>query len=84
MVYYHIRLSKQAINLFTIILPWGKYHYKRLTMGVSNSPEIFREKKNKVFRGFELIQEYINDILIITKGDCSNHFWKIETNPTKY
>ena len=25
--YYHIRLSKQASNLFNIILSWGEYKY---------------------------------------------------------
>ena len=25
--YYHIRLSKEASNLYTIILPWVKYKY---------------------------------------------------------
>ena len=44
MGYYHIRLSDQARNLCTIIPPWGKYQYKRLPMGVSNSPDIFQEK----------------------------------------
>ena len=46
MGYYHIRISKQASNICTIILPWGNYRYKRLTMGVSNSPEIFQVKMN--------------------------------------
>ena len=38
MGYYHIRVSKQDSNLCTIILPWGKYQYKCLPMGVSNYP----------------------------------------------
>ena len=42
MVYYHIRLSDQASNLCTIILPWRKYKYKRLPMGICNSPDIFQ------------------------------------------
>ena len=40
MGYYHILLSENAINLCTIIIPWGKYRYNRLIMGVANSPEI--------------------------------------------
>ena len=44
MGYYHIWLIKYAINLCMIILPWGKYQYKHLPMGVSNSPEISRKK----------------------------------------
>ena len=40
--YYHIRLNTNVINICTIILPWGKYKYKRIPMGVCNSPDIFR------------------------------------------
>ena len=78
MGYYHICLSEEASNLCTIILPWGKYRYKRLTIGVSNSPEIFQEKMNEMFRGFELIQAYIDELLMISKGDWSNHLKKLE------
>ena len=42
MGYYHILLSKNASNLCTIIIPWGKYQYQNLPMGVANSPEIFQ------------------------------------------
>ena len=76
--YYQIRLSKQASNLFMIILPWVKYRYKLLLMGVSNSPDIFQEKMNKMFRGFDFIRAYINDLLIITKVDLSDHLDKLE------
>ena len=74
---YHIYLSYQAINLCTIILPWVKYKYKRLPMGICNSPDIFQEKMNKNFRGFEFIRAYIDDLLIITKGDFSGHLNKL-------
>ena len=47
MVYCHIQLSENASNLCTIILPWGKYRYKRLPMGVANSPEI--SNRNELF-----------------------------------
>ena len=56
MGYFHIRISKQARNLCNIILPWGKYQYKRLSMRVSNSPDIFQDKTKKMFRGFEFIR----------------------------
>ena len=41
-------------------------------MGVYNSPEILQEKTNEMFRGFGFTQAYINDLLIITKGEWSN------------
>ena len=52
MVYYHILISEEARNVCTIILPWGKYQYKCLIMGVSNSPDIIQEKMNGILRGF--------------------------------
>ena len=71
MGYYHIGLSEESINLCTITLTWGNYWYKFLPMGVCNFPEFFQEKMNKMFRGFEFIQAYTDELLIITKGDWS-------------
>ena len=56
MGYNHIRLRKEASNLCTIILPWVKYNYKRLPMGVRNSLDILQEKMNELFRGIEYIR----------------------------
>ena len=78
MGYYHICLIKKDSSLCTIIIQWIKYRYKGLTMGVSNTPDIFQEKMNKMFRGFEFIRVYIDDLLIMTKGDWSNHLDKME------
>ena len=52
MAYYHIRLSTNASNLCTIIIPWRKYQHKRLPMGVANSPENPQQKINDIFHGF--------------------------------
>ena len=83
MGYYHIYLSKQARNLCTIILPWGQYQYKRLPIGVSNYLDIFQDKMNEMFHGFDFIREYIIDLLLVTKGDWSNHLEKLELIPQK-
>ena len=78
MGYYHIRLRKNVSKLCTIILPWGKYRYKRLPMGVTNSPEIFQQKMNDLFHGFEFICAYKDDMLILTKRDCIDHVKNLE------
>ena len=78
MGYYHIRLRKNTSNLCTILLPWGKYSYKSLPMGVSYSPEIFQPKMNYLFHVFEFIRDYMDDILILTKGDWTYHLQKLE------
>lgn len=51
--YYHIKLTPNSKNLCTILLPWGKYRYKRLPMGLSNSPDIFQEKMTSIFAGLD-------------------------------
>ena len=56
----------------------GKYRHKHISMEVINSPDILQEKMNKMFKGFEFIREYINELLIITKGDWSNNLEKLE------
>jgi hypothetical protein len=40
MGYYHIPLDLEEHKMQTTILPWGKYQYKRLPMGVKTSPDI--------------------------------------------
>ena len=44
MGYYTIRLDADAQKICTIILPWGKYSYLRLPMGIAGLPEIFKKK----------------------------------------
>ena len=78
MVYYNINISEEAIKQCNIILPCRKYQYKRLPMGFSDSLEMFLEKMNEMFSGFEFIWAYIDDLLIITKGDWYNHLEKFQ------
>ena len=44
MGYYHIELTEETKKLCTLVLPWGKYEYQKLPMGLCNSPDIFQEK----------------------------------------
>jgi Reverse transcriptase (RNA-dependent DNA polymerase) len=53
MGYYNIRLDPNAAALFTLILPWGKYKYLRLPMGIKNSPNIFQKKISDLMEGLE-------------------------------
>ena len=43
MGYYHLLLTPNASRLCTVVLPWGKYEYLRLPMGLCNSPDIKRK-----------------------------------------
>ena len=78
MGYYHIELNADLRKLCTIVLPWGKYEYCRLPMGLCNSPDIFQEKINNTFSGLDYVQAYIDDILCLSKGDWNDHLCKLE------
>ena len=55
MGYYTIRLDPNAFKICTIILPWGKYSYLRLPMGVACSPNIFQVKMTELMGTLEFI-----------------------------
>ena len=42
-------------------------------MGVFNSHNIFQENISKIFKGFDMVCAYIDDVLVITKNDFKNH-----------
>ena len=65
MGYYHMILTPFARRLCTIVLPWGKYEYCRLPMGLLVSPDIFQEKMSKLMSGLEFACAYLDALLII-------------------
>jgi hypothetical protein len=62
MGYYHI-LDLEAQKLCTTILPWRKYQYKRLSMGVKTSPEIFQRIMYELLVDVPNIQVYLDDVI---------------------
>ena len=68
MGYYTIRLDPYAQKICTIILPWGKYYYMRLPMGIAGAPYIFQEKMSDLMQILKHVCTYIDDLLIITMG----------------
>ena len=78
MGYYTIRLNPDAQNLCTIVLPWGKYKYKRLPMGVAGSPDIFQAKMSSLMAGLEFVQVYLDDCLVISTTTFADHLAKLQ------
>ena len=77
MGYYTIRLDPDSQKICTIILPWGKYSYLRLPMGVCGSPDFFQEKMTGLMQQLDYIRCYIDDLLIITKDSYQDHLDKL-------
>ncbi len=68
MGYYTIRLDPQAVEMFTIIFPWGKYSYLWLPIGYAGSADIFQAEKMDLMEALECVRAYIDYLLVITRG----------------
>ena len=77
MGYYHIPLDEQAQELCTFVLPWGKYRYKKLPMGVKVACDIVQEIMSELFVDLYYVRVYIDDILIIDDGSFEDHINKV-------
>jgi hypothetical protein len=76
MGYYTIRLNPKAVEMFTIIFPWGKYSYLRLPMGYAGSADIFQAEMTNLMEALEYVRAYIDDLLVITRGTLEDHLEK--------
>jgi len=64
------------------VLPFGKYEYQAIPMGLCNSPDIFPDKISKLVDGLGFVRTYIDDLLCLTKGSFSDHLEKVELSRT--
>ena len=78
MGYYHIELNPDSKKYCTIVMPFGKYEYQRIPMGLCNSPDIFQEKMSELMEGLEFVRTYIDDLLVITKESFEDHLEKLD------
>ena len=75
--YYTMVMSSSTQKYLTIILPWGKYQYLKILMGLNIWTDIFQRKITKLFDGLDYVMVCIDDVLVVTKGSFSNHLTKL-------
>eukprot|EP00957_Ditylum_brightwellii_P100447 7656718-Ditylum_brightwellii.AAC.1 len=78
MGYYHIEILFESSAPCTIVLPWGKYKYLKLSMELCNSPDIIQEKVSKMFTDIKEVCACINDLLLITNSSWKSHLEKLD------
>jgi Reverse transcriptase (RNA-dependent DNA polymerase) len=78
MGYYHIELNPDSKKYCTIVMPFGKYEYQCIPMGLGNSPNIFQEKMSELMEGLDFVQTYIDDLLVIAKESFEDHLEKLD------
>jgi hypothetical protein len=62
MQYYTFELDKESQDLCIIIMPFGKYRYLRLPMGLKCSPNITQAAMENVLSDIEDADIYIDDV----------------------
>ena len=78
MGYYHLPLDAASQKLCTTILPYKKYQYLRLPMGIKNSPDVFQAVMMDILGDLEFVRTYIDDILITSNGTFEDHMKKLD------
>jgi Reverse transcriptase (RNA-dependent DNA polymerase) len=73
MGFWHIPLDEESQRLASFVLPWGKYCYNRLPMGLSVSPDIYQEKIASIFTDMDNVIVFFDDIAIITNKSFEDH-----------
>ena len=78
MGYYHILMSEQAQTLCTTVLPWGKYRYCRLPMGLKVATDVFQNVMMELLGDLPFVQVYLDDLLITTSDNYNDHINKVD------
>ena len=66
MGYYTTPLDEESSLLTAFVVPWGKYRYLRLPMGISTAVEEFHSRMNMMYASMPQVHVYLDDIFAWT------------------
>jgi Reverse transcriptase (RNA-dependent DNA polymerase) len=73
MQYYTFELDESSKEVCTICTPFGNYKYNRLPLGVSQALDISQEIMEDLFRNFNEVAVYIDDVGVFSKDWDTHH-----------
>ena len=73
MGYSQLPIDIKSQPLLSFAVPFGKYVFQRLPLGVSSAPDEFQARMMKILGHFNFVRVYFDDILIITTTSLDDH-----------
>ncbi|MGH7954793.1 MAG: reverse transcriptase family protein, partial [Gloeomargaritales cyanobacterium] len=73
MGYFHLELDPESSKICTIVVPWGKYRFKRLPLGVHPAVDIFQALMQALFQDFEKVRTFLDDLKLCTSESFDDH-----------
>ena len=67
--FYQIKMDEESKLLTASSIPQGHYEWNVLPFGIKNAPKIFQRKMDNIFKGYDVIHIYVNDMLISSKNE---------------
>ena len=71
-------LTERSKDICTIILPWGKYRYNSLPMGVCIATDVFQQRLSELVASIPHVYVFIDDILIVGKTSYKEHMQQVQ------
>ncbi|GMF29533.1 unnamed protein product [Phytophthora lilii] len=72
MCYFARRLAKQSRPATAFCLPFGKFQFKRLPMGISTAPDEYQACMERVLGDLSFVIVYLDDILIFSETETDH------------
>ena len=62
--FYQIKMDEESKPLTAFSTPQSHYEWNVLSFGLKNAPQIFQRKMDDIFKEYDFIHVYIDDMLI--------------------
>ena len=78
MGYYSTVLDKASSKYTAFVVPWGKFRFLRLPMGISTAPDEFQARMQALLGDLPFIRVYLDDVLVLTETCYKDHMQELE------